>query len=266
MTHSIFSETLREVVETLQQELAGEMVAIYGRQQEPAEYLVVLFDTNLTHLEHLRALYQRLKPMGEFHLLAYSDLLNQISSQSMQIVGYAYQMQLLWGQDVLADHVIGLSHLSDSLERGLHQELNQLRREFLDAPVPLAVEKVLFNSWLRFENQLLPGLMLISGVLTPPPPLWENLARAFSLPQEQVFQQLKRLSQTGVAEQQNLWQLCLAWEEALNTLIYQSYKFAGHLQDKEVPLSQIAGLGALLRQPSQLVCSAEESPENRSLF
>src|SRR3990167_11122617 len=120
MTQSLFSETLPEVVETLQQELAGEMVAIYGRQQDPAEYLVVLFDADLNHLEHLRALYQRIKPMGQFHLIAYSDLLNQISSQSLQIVGYAYQMQLLWGQDVLAEHVIGLSQLSDSLERALN--------------------------------------------------------------------------------------------------------------------------------------------------
>ncbi len=258
MTQSIFSETLPEVVETLQQELAGEMVAIYGRQQDPAEYLVVLFDADLNHLEHLRALYQRIKPMGQFHLIAYSDLLNQISSQSLQIVSYAYQMQLLWGQDVLAEHVIGLSHLSDSLERALNQELNQFRGEFLDAPVPLAVGPVLLNSWQRFENQLLPGLMLISGVLTPPPPLWENLARAFSLPQEKVFQQLKALTQQDLAEYQNLWQLCLAWEEALKTLIFQSYKFAGHVQDKEVSLSQIAGFGALLKQAAQVVWPEEE--------
>jgi len=258
MTQSIFSETLPEVVETLQQEMAGEMVAIYGRQQAPAEYLVILFDTDLTHLEHLRALYQRIKPLGQIHLIAYSDLLNQISSQSLQIVGFAYQMQLLWGQDVLADHVIGLSHLSDSLEKGLNQELNQLRREFLDAPVPLDVGPVLMNSWLRFENQLLPGLMLISGILTPPPPLWENLARAFSLPQEKVFQQLKALTHTDPAEWQNLWQLCLAWEEALKTLIFQSYKFAGHLQDKEVSLGQIAGLGALLKPSSQRLWPTEE--------
>jgi hypothetical protein len=143
--------------------------------------------------------------------------------------------------------VVGLSHLSDSLERALNQELNQFRREFLDAPVPLALGPVLLNSWLRFENQLLPGLMLISGVLTPPPPLWENLARAFSLPQEKVFQQLKALTQQDLAECQNLWQVCLAWEEALKTLIFQSYKFAGHMQEKEVSLSQIAGFGALLK-------------------
>ncbi|MBT9547692.1 MAG: hypothetical protein IV090_20030 [Candidatus Sericytochromatia bacterium] len=258
MAQSIFSETLPEVVETLQQELAGEMVAIYGRQQAPFEYLVILFDTDLIHLEHLRALYQRIKPLGKFHLIAYSDLLNQISSQSLQIVGFAYQMQLLWGQDVLADHVIGLSHLSDALEKGLNQELNQLKSEFLEAPVPLSVGPVLKNSWLRFENQLLPGLMLISGILTPPPPLWENLARAFSLPQEKIFQQLKALTQTDTAESQNLWQLCLAWEEALKTLIFQSYKFAGHLQDKEVSLGQIAGLGALLKPSFQRLWPTEE--------
>lgn len=258
MTQSQFLETLPEVVECLQQELAGEMMAIYGRHHGPSEYLVILFDTDLIHLEHLRALYQRLKPLGQIHLIAYADLLNQISSQSMHMVSLAYHMQLLWGQDVLTDHVISLSSLSDSLERGLNQELNQFRKDFLEAPVPLALGPILLNAWTRFENQLLPGLMLISGILTPPPPLWENLARAFSLSNETVFHDLKQLTLTEPIENQDLWQLCLVWEETLKALIFQTYKFAGHLQDNEVLLSHIAGLGSELKQAPQAFWPEEE--------
>lgn len=257
MKNSIYETSLPEVVEVLQQEMDEEIVAVYGRFA-PSEFLVILYDTDLTHLEGLRALYHRLKPLGSFQFMAYSDLLNQISAQSLQMVSLAYHLELLWGQDVLKDYVVNLSTLSEALERGLNHELAQFRQEFLDAPVPLATEGILLASWKRFENQLLPGLMLISGILTPPPPLWENLARAFSLSHEKLFSTLKALADAPVQAEPQAWQLCLDWEEALKTLTYQTYRFAGHLQEQEVTLSQIAGLGQLLNMSSPGTSPKEE--------
>jgi hypothetical protein len=237
------TQPTQSVIAILQEELFSEIISVYKGISDTCsdQYLVILFESNMAHSEQIRPIYQKLTKLGNFQFIAYAELLNMLSSNPLQVISWSFQMKAILGKNIMADFQVNFDQICALLEGAFQQESLNFRHQYLNASLSTSLESLLCASWQSFKTNHLPALMLISGITINPPPLWENIERAFSLPWENLLLNLSELEEEILLPAQEAWELCLKWEECLRLLALQAEKFARHSIQFELSLNNVAG-------------------------